>query len=274
MVTSVRATTSMGRGMHISSFNGGINLGTNVRGSGTQAEIVSHLIRVNWPDHKVSRVDVAWDVSEAGAYAAMRAVALDVASAVKPVPVATKEYADPLAPESGSTLYLGGIKSPLRCRIYQKGYQMQAIGKAVNGFDPNWVRLEFQIKPRTGDKQKFSTLEPADCIGYSKWARELVHRILGLDLEPIKQAKRAMRSVDERVAYMTQTYSRVLMTSGVLAMIYDHGVTKPTNADAISEVLEFMRGILLQIHPEHLPFEVDRKELPADCRGPVARSLQ
>lgn len=246
---------------HIQVMWGG-NPGVNIRGSGHCAEGISKLVRKNWPKHKVSRVDVACDVRDAGSYVKFRDIAIGVARDVKPKPVSTTEIADPTAPLKGSTLYLGGLKSPVRLRIYQKGFEQFAKALIKEGeIDENWTRAEFQIKPRTRDKAKFAHLGPEECIGYSKWGRAFMLEIAGIEIERVERDEGPAKYADEKTHYAAVTYSKAFMTAGILSMIYDHGVVEPKNSDAIEAVLDQIRQVLKDLHPDDTPFVIDRKEL-------------
>lgn len=69
------------------------------------------------------------------------------------------------------TLYIGSPKSPVQLRLYEKGYQME--GSETN--NPNWVRLEVQIRPAKERRYEVAKWLPAECFS-AGWVSGAVER--------------------------------------------------------------------------------------------------
>lgn len=240
-------------GRHVSMMFGGSNPGTNLRGSGSMAVPIADFMRSNFPVHKVSRADVAMDLSEEGLFSNLKAIALAHAAQNN---ISTRLISDPNKPEEGETLYVGGKTSPLTWRIYQKGFEQLAKGRCKpEEVDRNWVRIEAEIKPLTRDKLRFSTIGPQEMLGYARWSRILAAEILALDLEPIYRSERDASSFWIAARYGVESYGNALMRAGIFELAAYHGQLEPTNSEAIDQVVHMIRAHLRNLYPDNKPFD-------------------
>lgn len=188
--------------------------------SGHWAQPGAELIRVAFPEHKVSRVDVREDFDGADTYDAMQAQLVQVAVRHR---VRVGTAGDHLVTMKGRTCYLGSPKSDVRLRLYDKAEEMRAsIVPPKHGDPAAWyrahgvpdhlTRLEAQIRPHTPQaKAAFASIAPVDALGSAAWMREVWKQIAGLDLRPVKVGKGWRQSDDERAyRYLLASYGNVL----------------------------------------------------------------
>lgn len=136
----------------ITLWYGGSRQGTNVLvfASGSHADKFAHAIRGLFPDHELVRADPAIDYDEYGAYLSLFQHGLKSSRSVgvknRFIGEAGSEFA--LEHDVGRTLYLGSRSSVSMIRIYEKG-------KKDDKTRPNWVRAEFEFKPKGVDARKY-----------------------------------------------------------------------------------------------------------------------
>lgn len=137
--------------------------GANVLGSGGFAQDLANVIKLKFPVHRISRVDVCEDYHHKDVYKYLRRKSLSIAKEHK---VQVREIVKPL-PESddGRTLYLGSQKSSISFRLYEKGKQL--------GCGTEWVRAELQARPQKKMKEILSRLSAEEIWGVSKWSHAL-----------------------------------------------------------------------------------------------------
>lgn len=140
--------------------------------TGHDAICGSRLCRQYWPDHRVSRVDSAFDWYSTGAWDELSALALDVA---KKHGITVQHVGDYLRGEKGRTLYLGSKSSNVFVCLYEKGKQpgMDLLG------EPHWVRLEVRVRPKSAYKAQCATITPPEVFGCALWTQELYQRLTG-----------------------------------------------------------------------------------------------
>lgn len=234
---------------HLNIQYGGVNQGTYVGGSGILAEPVAEIVRAFSPAHKVSRADVCLDLSQEGLFGEIKERALSHARKHNLEP---DHRWNPNRPEEGETLYLGSRKSPVFLRIYQKGWeQAKKMGKKVGPEDPHWVRIEPELKPRTRDKAKFSTLSPIEMLGYGRWLRLFADDVLSLNIEPVRRAEQEHRTFLQKAQHGLEQYHRSNMSLGAWLLAVEHGYLNPTNEEMIDSFLAHARKVMLARHPNH-----------------------
>ena len=173
----------------------------------------AELIRVAFPEHSVSRVDVREDYTEEGAYDSIQPHLIATA-AMHRVRVGTA--GDHLLTMRGRTVYLGAPSSSVRLRLYDKREEVlsklppggleraqafAALAGEGQAFPEHWTRLEAQIRPQTREaRTQFSTIEPVEALGSSVWMREVWRAVAGLELKPV-QVGRGYRQADDERAY-------------------------------------------------------------------------
>jgi hypothetical protein len=135
----------------------------HVIASGGNASRVSDVLRAHWPEHKVSRVDVSFDLLESGVYTRMKAHALAVAVelGIKVAPC----IEDSIDTEAGRSQYVGSPRSVRQVIVYEKGKQLRTQG--VEDVNPEWVRAELTTRPQSKHKARYASLSPADIAAES-----------------------------------------------------------------------------------------------------------
>jgi hypothetical protein len=130
----------------------------HVVSSGVSASRVSNALRLHWPQHKVSRVDVSFDMLLDRGYDQVKAHALWIARdlGIKVAPC----IEDSLDADAGRSQYIGSPRSIRQVIAYEKGKQLRTQG--VDGVDPNWLRVELTTRPQSKHKARYATLSPAD----------------------------------------------------------------------------------------------------------------
>lgn len=133
-------------------------------------------LRSHFP-HRCTRVDSCADFERPGAFEEL----------LEPVLRAKADHrlygerrGDWEYPELGRTQYLGANSSAVRARLYEKGKQPEY--RHLNR--PNLCRLEIQVRPAKEAKTAFSTLNPLEVWGASKWTRQLASDVLEQLLDP------------------------------------------------------------------------------------------
>jgi Replication initiation factor len=148
-------------------FWGGVNGDqVHVQGSGRDAPWVVKVIRDHFPAHRVSRADAKEDYTAEGAWELLSEVALAIADEHG---VKVQHVGDWHRGKDGRTLYLGGRTSLVQVRVYEKGKQLS--------MDPNWVRVEVQVRPKGIGKTTLSTVQPAELLGSSRWTTHLGEKL-------------------------------------------------------------------------------------------------
>lgn len=135
--------------------------------SGVHAEKFSRVVRQAFPVHKLVRADVAIDFDEPGAYLSLFnhgiATAESVSVSTRYVGPALAERAEDC--QAGRTLYLGSRSSVGMMRIYEKG-------KKDSPDRPDWVRVEFEFKPKNNDaRYHYATATPLEIVSAMKLPR-------------------------------------------------------------------------------------------------------
>lgn len=127
---------------------GGATQGTNtlVYSSGDNAHKFALTIRDLFPDHELTRADIAIDFDDGGAYLSLFQHGIRAARSVGVSNSFIGEAGTELSEHTvrGRTLYLGSRSSASMVRIYEKG-------KKDDKTRPDWVRAEMEIKPQNRD---------------------------------------------------------------------------------------------------------------------------
>lgn len=203
----------------------------HVWASGEDARELSAVLRQRWPDHYVTRVDVAYDFVDGEPWDALYTEALSTADLLpsgekraRPLKLSTlgdwvrKDEGYP----GGRTLYVGSMKSPVLARLYEKGKQMRALHPdQLDKYPLGWVRLELQVRPQNAARFEVAKLQPAEIWGTSQWARQLHARVFGSSLSAVlMQADRV--SDDERAyRFLLRQYGPLLRRRAALLAVDD-----------------------------------------------------
>lgn len=158
---------------------GGRNAGIYAQATGQDAEPIAMWIRANFPEHRVSRADVALDY---------RGQSLDTFKDIIE-PIARKARAsvcfvgdpDPSS-KAGRTFYFGSRQSSdAFIRVYEKGLEQQA--KGVEDSPEDWVRFEAVFRPRKERKVKAAKWTHEEFFKMSRWVGQAGKEVAGLSGE-------------------------------------------------------------------------------------------
>lgn len=142
-----------------------------VEATGWKARLAVPAIRgLNVP-HKVSRADIALDLTEFLPYEEIASLALTVARAHGVSTDTRGDWFD--GGKNGRTLYLGSPSSAARARIYEKGKEAKA--------DLDVTRIEVQLRPPSTAKAYLAHCTPGQAFALMPSALDLASR-LGVDL--------------------------------------------------------------------------------------------
>jgi hypothetical protein len=182
-------------------FWGGVNGDdVHVQASGSDTPAVVETIRQHWPEHRVSRADSREDWTHPKAWRWVSKIAIGVAEELG---VRTNTVGDWIQAEHGRTLYLGGKTSRVQVRVYEKGKQL--------GVDPNWVRLEVQVRPTGIGKSALCSALPGQLMQTSIWTQVLSHRVGMPELDAVRIRDPWTPSDDENaLRWCIQQYGAVL----------------------------------------------------------------
>jgi len=133
---------------------------------GVTAPRLVEFLRREFPDHSVSRVDACEDYTAPHSWDYLVSQALAVADQAG---VKVHHEGDWFRGERGRTLYFGSKSSVYQICLYEKGKQL--------GGDPNWVRLEFRLRPQSRDKARVSTATPYQVASAARWGATLMERL-------------------------------------------------------------------------------------------------
>lgn len=171
---------------------GGNGDGAHAWASGDNAEWFAGVVRDRWPwpEHGVTRGDVAVDYEGSEAWELLSDLSLGIADKYR---LKVHHIGDFHRCEDGRTLYIGARSSVVRVRVYEKGKQLSA--------SPEWVRTELVVKPssRKG-KAAMARAEPNTAWGASRWTKELSER-LGMPEVARLKVGTVWRDADEERAY-------------------------------------------------------------------------
>ena len=114
----------------------------------------------------MSRLDVRVDYLADDGYLAVVAQAERLAQEHG---ISSSTEGDWLRGKKGRTLYVGSENSERLRRIYEKGIQL--------GEDPDWTRLELQIRPQSHAKSWFAAMSPFQIIATDQFMRQLLDEL-------------------------------------------------------------------------------------------------
>lgn len=216
----------------------------NLRGTSHRAVPVSELIRRHWPDHAVSRVDVAEDMTEEGLFrrieTQMRTIARahSIESGLAFVP-------DDL--DKGMTYRVGAPSSATLVRLYEKGREMLSKGTCtVEDFDPHHVRIEIQCRPQKAAKKRFATLDPVEAWGSSKWTQHLAAAVMALDVERLNLRPRDATDWDRTQMHLVHQFGNHMMQGGLRLAETVDGLVDPRVEDRVDAYLARLRTDLIE----------------------------
>lgn len=189
-------------------MHGGVNPHPNVKSTGDHGPALAGVLRNRWPDHRVSRLDVAVDSRGEGLFE-------DCVRLMSAVGRSHRLKGEKIIPDDlddGSTYYLGSRQSPLRVRCYEKGKQLfKETGDPVwrNFFD--WTRLELQVRPEKAFKSTAARMEPADFWGCAQWTRDLAAGLLDLNPEAVTMKPTRIADHERAMRALTAQYGNTIL---------------------------------------------------------------
>lgn len=200
--------------------HGGHNGIPHVRVQGYYSSEVASVLRGLWPDHSVSRADVALDFDSPGCWDRLAAVCGVVAREGKLKWTTIGDFREDRDILSGRTIYVGSRQSPVFIRLYEKG--KKALSERRVGDDAislDWVRLEIEVKPpHRPTKLAAAKWEPNQFWGCSVHSRKLLHRATGVDVERIMMTERKETDARRAIRNMAVQYR-----SSMEAVIIEEG---------------------------------------------------
>lgn len=201
-------------GVELTILHGG-NPKPNVRATSRHAAPFAELLRRLQPDHRVTRIDAAVDFAGPNVWGA----ALKTCQLVMDVRgMDSGLLMQPDNPLKGATYYMGSRNSPVMARLYQKGHEQ--LGRFPNcGADPEWVRLELQVRPQKDAKTTFATKTAQEAWGATKWSRHLIAVFSRGEWQPegVRVAPRTETEWERTHRFMTGQYARHMFEGGKLA---------------------------------------------------------
>lgn len=139
----------------------------SVRFSGSHTTKGVTWLRAHFPEHSVTRVDIAADTSFESPVQSVTATQMfeSCIAIANEMGLKTSVIGDWFG-DGGRTLYIGSAKSAYRMRIYEKGKQDD--NAAIGGLD--WVRFELVCRPDKKRRADASILTPSEILGSWKYA--------------------------------------------------------------------------------------------------------
>ena len=184
---------------------GGINDRVLLRATSEEAEELAPFIRKHWPDHQVSRADMAVDFEEAGIFEELSGWLLDYAKANR---IKTGFAGDWANGTQGRTLYVGSRQSAVYIRLYEKGHEQASKGSKHASLD--WVRFEAEIKPQTKEaRARLATIAAHQCFGVSRLTRAFAEHFGGR-YDAIKVGKGKAEKSENPLRHLALQYGDIL----------------------------------------------------------------
>ena len=168
---------------------------------GSIAHEVALFIRRVFPVHRVARLDVCLDFDQPGLYDRLYPMLAECAARGRVTPTSFNDN----FPEHGRTLRLGATSSAFCMVMYEKGKQMAKV-KGVQDASPDWVRLEFRVRPHSKQKGMYAALQPWECLGGARWARSALEAIAGAAPAAIVKEGAVKRGRLEKAAWVIENH--------------------------------------------------------------------
>jgi DNA relaxase NicK len=201
-------------------LHGGNGGKPHLRAQGVYSPDIATIVRGIWPEHPVTRADVAVDFDGQDAFAKLHRL-LDGQAARRGLKVDMagdwRANRDPLA---GRTFYLGARSSTAFLRLYEKGLQQVAKHRhSDETVSLDWTRLEIEVKPQSKDaRYRAAHLAPADFWGVTTWSRDILRMAVGLDVERVnmnlKRESEDLTALKHMIGQYRQALQRESARSG------------------------------------------------------------
>lgn len=209
-------------GAHV--YFGGPNPHPHVRASGESAHGVAQVLRQHHPQHRVTRVDVAYDYASGTAW---DETVRDLTARAHRHRLSTRLIGSPTDPEKGRTLYVGSRSSSVFLRAYEKGKQLHEQGWKIwtidgvrtfqRGWQPDdtssetpnrhWVRVEVEYKPqKREEKAAAAQLTPLGVWQRRQWTAALYEHLTGAHAPYEPGARKASSETLASLRHMMDQY--------------------------------------------------------------------
>ncbi len=189
-------------------FFGGPNGHPNVGTSGDKAPKFAEVVRELWPEHFVTRFDVAEDFGGGDVYDSLYNLCRQVAAEHK----IKGESIIPDDPMDGRTYYMGAPSSDVRARLYDKAAEMRKRSSPADLAEvPDYLtRLEIQGRPRQTWRFFAAKMEPEHVWGMSAWSHHLGEAAFGMALQRIHMRARKETTHERSYRFLLTQYRAVL----------------------------------------------------------------
>lgn len=177
---------------------------THIVGTGSDSPEVAAAVRRFYPDHRLTRADIAYDfLGGTDTWDHASSLLLDLAGDLD---IHQRLYIDPIRiGREGRTHYLGAASSEVRMRLYEKALQ------APHDYPDGTNRCEVQVRPKTPARKVFTAMsEPAAIAGYTAWSRAALAAIFGEELDSLPPRTARLGDDDQAVVQMLKQYGHVL----------------------------------------------------------------
>jgi len=185
-----------------------------IRGGDVCPELVEYL-RLSFPTHRPTRVDVCLDFQDASAWDQLLEI---VTAAALKFDVRVDDHGDWLRGKNGRTRYLNkklpGKDAPtFSARLYEKGHEQRS--KKVNPDAPlDWVRLEIEIHPPKHNRRAIASMTPDELARSSRWTRFICDALGTVSARRVRiSSRRKKPPVLDSVEHMFRQYRGPLVSS-------------------------------------------------------------
>lgn len=199
------------RGGELGRMMTGGNAHPNFRATSHRSPEAARVIREIWPVHRVTRLDVALDYTGHGAFDTLHRIAHEVAERNR---LKSGLMMQPDLLDRGRTYRIGSPASPVMVRLYEKGLHEGTMGRVE---DPDWTRLEIQVRPQKAAKSTFATVSPIEAWGATRWTSQLIEAVMGEEPPRIDVAPRTDTEWERTQASLVQQYGRHAISGGFRA---------------------------------------------------------
>lgn len=191
-------------------YHGGSNPHPFFVSTGQDASAGADALRKIFPDHSVSRADVAHDfIAERG----FDRITEKIDPIARKARVKVMFMGDPSPDQKdGRTMYYGSPDSDVRVRVYEKDKEQISKGVPAQDIPEGWTRVEVQTRPRKGRKLLVASMKEAEVFGLSKWSKQVAEEVLGQAGMVPYTPDRSMResTADRAVRHMLDQYGNAL----------------------------------------------------------------
>jgi len=202
---------------NISWGNGGtVASCVHVKFTGSHSSRGSDILKKYWPEHSVTRCDVAYDTFfevPVQNESFLQMVDWVSSNVIEKTGLKSECAGDWLKGVAGRTLYIGGRQSPVRCRIYEKGLHPDEI--AANAPE-TWVRFEMQFRPHRTRRADVALCSPIEVIKGCEWFHRIINRyyaaIPRTKMDSLAQTynPKSKQSVDYGVQWLCRQYGKTI----------------------------------------------------------------